>query len=360
MEATKKKKKAEAGTARYEELKDMLEERRRQILSQVHEKIRDVRTENVSGKVNAVLDPGESSEADIQEDIEFALIQMKAETLNKINEALRRLEEGAYGNCFECGEEISRQRLRALPFAVRCMDCEEARENAAEARADDGAAPRRLGAVLRHVELIAASKPARPGRRGPPAPAAFLFRQSVPKRERGGMSDDPEAPMFDDAWAGSGPLSIPPELPVLPLRDTVLFPNSFMPLAVARESSVRLIDEAISGGKLIAVFTQRDATVEEPGQEDLLPHRHRDAHPQDVQAARRQPPPDRPGAGAAAAGAGRLAQALPPRRGRRRRARPCATRTSSRSTRSSATSRPTSSRSCRCRRSSPTTCRRSR
>jgi ATP-dependent Lon protease len=55
------------------------------------------------------------------------------------------------------------------------------------------------------------------------------------------------------------------ELPILPLRDTVLFPNSFMPLAVARESSVRLIDEAIGGGKLIGVFTQRDAAVEEPG-----------------------------------------------------------------------------------------------
>ncbi|MBP1635753.1 MAG: dksA [Acidobacteria bacterium] len=130
MEATKKKKKTEAGKARYDELKEMLEERRSQILSQVHEKIRDVRTENVSGKVNTVLDPGESSEAGIQEDIEFALIQMKAETLHKINEALERLEEGAYGNCFECGEEISRQRLRALPFAVRCIDCEEARETA--------------------------------------------------------------------------------------------------------------------------------------------------------------------------------------------------------------------------------------
>ena len=42
-----------------------------------------------------------------------------------------------------------------------------------------------------------------------------------------------------------------------------------MPLAVARESSVRLIDDAIANGKLIAVFTQRDAAVEEPGQADL-------------------------------------------------------------------------------------------
>ena len=44
-----------------------------------------------------------------------------------------------------------------------------------------------------------------------------------------------------------------------------------MPLAVARESSVRLIDDAIANGKLIAVFTQRDATVEEPLQDDLYP-----------------------------------------------------------------------------------------
>ena len=85
------------------------------------------------------------------------------------------------------------------------------------------------------------------------------------------MSDQPEEPVFGDASDGERAPSIPPELPVLPLRDTVLFPNSFMPLAVARESSVRLIDEAIGGGKLIAVFTQRDAAVDEPGQADLYP-----------------------------------------------------------------------------------------
>jgi DnaK suppressor protein len=128
----KKKVTTKAPTRRYEDLKHILEDRRREILSQVQGKIRDVRTEGSSSKLNEVFDAGESSEADIQEDIEFALIQMKAETLNKINEALTRLEEGAYGNCFECGEQISEARLRALPFAVRCKDCEEAREVAAE------------------------------------------------------------------------------------------------------------------------------------------------------------------------------------------------------------------------------------
>jgi DnaK suppressor protein len=116
------------GRDRYAELRRILEERRREILSAVHGKIRDVRAEGANNPTTGVLDAAETSEADIQDDIEFALIQMKAETLNKIEEALRRLEEGTFGYCFECGEEISERRLRALPFAVRCKDCEEARE----------------------------------------------------------------------------------------------------------------------------------------------------------------------------------------------------------------------------------------
>jgi ATP-dependent Lon protease len=84
------------------------------------------------------------------------------------------------------------------------------------------------------------------------------------------MSDEGE-PRSEDPSGGEQTPSIPQDLPVLPLRDTVLFPNSFMPLAVARESSVRLIDDAIGGGRLIGVFTQRDAAVEEPGQDDLYP-----------------------------------------------------------------------------------------
>jgi DnaK suppressor protein len=119
---------AAARSNRYNELRKMLEDRRRELMKDVQGKMRDVRSSE--GKDREVLDQGESSEVDIQEDIEFALIQMKSETLNKIDAALRRLEEDTYGNCFECGDEISGARLRALPFAVRCKDCEEARETA--------------------------------------------------------------------------------------------------------------------------------------------------------------------------------------------------------------------------------------
>ena len=72
-------------------------------------------------------------------------MQMKAETANKLDEALVRLEEGNYGLCFECGDEIAQPRLRALPFAVRCKDCEEAIEMAQQR---DRARARRASSAL--------------------------------------------------------------------------------------------------------------------------------------------------------------------------------------------------------------------
>ena len=87
------------------------------------------------------------------------------------------------------------------------------------------------------------------------------------------MDDEHERPAQPVGADGDdeGPVTVPPRLPLLPLRDTVLFPGSFMPLAVARQSSIRLIDAAVAGDKLVGVFTQRDPTFDAPGQEDLFP-----------------------------------------------------------------------------------------
>jgi len=132
MKTQKKKEAVPAKTgSRYSDLKTMLDDRRRELQAEVQGKMRGVREEGSwGGKLNEVLDAVESAEADIQEELEFALVQMKSETLNKVNDALVRLEQGSYGNCFECGEEIAEKRLRALPFAVRCKDCEESKETA--------------------------------------------------------------------------------------------------------------------------------------------------------------------------------------------------------------------------------------
>ena len=111
-------------TIRNTDLRRMLIERRRSMQDEVQGRIRDGR----SGRHKEVSDDLEYSDADVQGDIECALLQMRAETLARIDEALGRLDAGKYGSCFECAGEIAERRLRALPFAVRCQACEERRE----------------------------------------------------------------------------------------------------------------------------------------------------------------------------------------------------------------------------------------
>ena len=105
-------------------LKQMLSERRREMQDEVQRRMRDGRTD----RPKEVRDVLEHSDADSRGDIEFALLQMRAETLSRIDAALLRLDAGKYGSCFECEGDISEQRLRALPFAVRCQACEKRRE----------------------------------------------------------------------------------------------------------------------------------------------------------------------------------------------------------------------------------------
>jgi ATP-dependent Lon protease len=62
---------------------------------------------------------------------------------------------------------------------------------------------------------------------------------------------------------------VPEQVPILPLRDTVLFPQSALPLGAGRESSVRLLDDVVRGSRLIGIFMQRDAATEEPQEADL-------------------------------------------------------------------------------------------
>jgi len=117
---------AVARTRRLADFRAILESRRAEVLQEVEVRIRGVRSDGTGDR--NVLDAAENSDIDIQDDIGFALIQLKAETLKKIETALLRIEEGDYGDCFECGREIAEARLRALPFAIRCRDCEAVRE----------------------------------------------------------------------------------------------------------------------------------------------------------------------------------------------------------------------------------------
>ena len=71
------------------------------------------------------------------------------------------------------------------------------------------------------------------------------------------------------AGSPSSDAPVPERVAILPLRDTVLFPQSALPLGAGRESSVRLLEDVVRGGRLIGVFTQRDPTTEDPQEADL-------------------------------------------------------------------------------------------
>lgn len=119
---------------RHEILLAMLEDRRRELSA----KLRSIR-ETLPEEVQQVKDAEEQSMADIVQEVDFALMQMKSETLAKIDDAMVRLSQGQYGICLECNQEIAAARLKAVPFADLCRDCQQRQEDQAAQRRQEKA-----------------------------------------------------------------------------------------------------------------------------------------------------------------------------------------------------------------------------
>lgn len=117
------------GQARQQTLQAMLHEREREMRATLQRRLLLLPQEALDDG----LDDTEHAEAEIQEHIAVAVLQMKGDALQRVREALDRLEAGDYGFCDDCGLEIAEQRLQALPFALRCTACEASHEQS-EAR----------------------------------------------------------------------------------------------------------------------------------------------------------------------------------------------------------------------------------
>lgn len=107
------------------DLRQTLTARRREMQKDVRGRIRDGWTDQAGGVHDAI----DTSDANFQQAIDMTLLQIKATALTHMDEALGRLDAGQYGSCVECTGKISEERLRALPFAVRCLACEAKREH---------------------------------------------------------------------------------------------------------------------------------------------------------------------------------------------------------------------------------------
>src|ERR687896_49206 len=83
------------------------------------------------------------------------------------------------------------------------------------------------------------------------------------------IAKEPEFTEAIDTTETDQHLQIPNELPVLPLRDIVIYPFMIVPLFVSREKSIRAVDEALGENRMILLASQRDLDKEEPTAEDL-------------------------------------------------------------------------------------------
>jgi DnaK suppressor protein len=79
-------------------------------------------------KYNGVSDDGDIADIACRDSMQAAQYSRHLAQLRAIDEALLRIDEGRYGTCKDCEEEISLGRLNAIPFALRCVDCQEQQE----------------------------------------------------------------------------------------------------------------------------------------------------------------------------------------------------------------------------------------
>lgn len=106
-----------------EKLREQLEEDRQQQLDQLEEYGADPYGEsvkNLGGDEEGFADSGQVTE---QRSEALAHIEQARTRLHQIDEALQSMDEGTYGVCADCGEDINPARLEARPLSIRCVDC---------------------------------------------------------------------------------------------------------------------------------------------------------------------------------------------------------------------------------------------
>jgi DnaK suppressor protein len=83
---------------------------------------------NKEDKYNGVSDDGDIADIACRDSLQAATFARHLAQLRAVEEALLRIAEGTYGICEDCEEEISVGRLQVIPFALRCVECQERHE----------------------------------------------------------------------------------------------------------------------------------------------------------------------------------------------------------------------------------------
>ena len=116
---------AELTNAQLEKLKSKLLERQRVLVDEVREKREQAASEGNEEPFGVVGDAGDESVLRMITDLDITEAGRDVEELRDIAQALQRIEDGGYGTCDECGQDIGYPRLEVQPTATRCIEDQE-------------------------------------------------------------------------------------------------------------------------------------------------------------------------------------------------------------------------------------------
>jgi len=120
--------KAETSSDRLLDLRKSLIRKKENILKEAKDEIAKYISGENKQLVDTANDDGDWAQVDISEDLSLQRLSTHRKLMYNIDEAIRKIAEGTYGICEECGEEISEKRLLVLPTATLCIDCQEHKE----------------------------------------------------------------------------------------------------------------------------------------------------------------------------------------------------------------------------------------
>jgi len=114
-------------------LKKDLEQKRSEMSRALQSTMRSTRERGVDDRGEVAKDPYGSASAAHDDELAAITVERLARDLKLIDKALADIDAGCYGTCAECEEPIAPKRLKALPFATRCVGCQEQSEKLARA-----------------------------------------------------------------------------------------------------------------------------------------------------------------------------------------------------------------------------------
>ena len=113
---------------RREALHRMLMAKRQEIMNEIESILSRSLTEDQQRRLESAKDIGDQALMDLERELGISMMEMRNRRRQLMDEALRRLAEGRYGFCEDCGVEISEKRLAAVPFAKLCVECQTRQE----------------------------------------------------------------------------------------------------------------------------------------------------------------------------------------------------------------------------------------